>query len=643
MTIPTPPGYGTPIASDRIGQEHYPIVKLGTGDAGSAAIVGPSNPLPVEFGAGVTVGIEGAAADYQPGYGLQSEGGGAANVDPGGNLLVRAQSLTDEGTFRCNFANSSLSVALPSNTTLTNGLRTVTWALTATTDLHAGDYIKLDADAESAWAQVESVDSLTAGTLVSAYTGTGGTGPASRALLQQFTGAGGSIAVASGQLTLTSGTTNSARTGIRRYVDYAPLVYRARLSLSARNSNQNFYAGLREDSTTPRWFAWFNFDGTTNTTVKCETGRNPTGAPSASETQSQTITLPNGLTSASVAEVRIELMTETVRFYVNDVLVATNTTVIPQQHDEMVGVAEWLNGTGASTANAVLDYITIKNHNKLEMSVFSNAEQIVAIPQNLIRFPYNVAGIIAINTVLIAIDCANFKSLNIQCTSMGTTGVATPEWSSDPSFAVAVTDTMFTYPGASATTFSAAGAWVTNVKARYYRIRLSTATTAGTTTINVDGCVVRQQTFLATQPVSGTVTANIGTGSLAAGTNAIGDVGIQYRANATGAATITNVACPATPAAQSIKGSAGRLLGFCMTNNNAATRWLKIFNATAVTPGTTSATAELCLPTNQPVNFGLDGGMACGTGITIMITGGQGLTNNTAVTLGDVTGFTAHA
>jgi hypothetical protein len=31
------------------------------------------------------------------------------------------------------------------------------------------------------------------------------------------------------------------------------------------------------------------------------------------------------------------------------------------------------------------------------------------------------------------------------------------------------------------------------------------------------------------------------------------------------------------------------------------------------------------------------------TGITIMVTGGQGLTNNTAVTAGDVTGFTLHA
>jgi hypothetical protein len=35
----------------------------------------------------------------------------------------------------------------------------------------------------------------------------------------------------------------------------------------------------------------------------------------------------------------------------------------------------------------------------------------------------------------------------------------------------------------------------------------------------------------------------------------------------------------------------------------------------------------------------LEGGAAFSTGITIMVTGGQGLTNNTAVTAGDVTGM----
>lgn len=148
-----------------------------------------------------------------------------------------------------------------------------------------------------------------------------------------------------------------------------------------------------------------------------------------------------------------------------------------------------------------------------------------------------------------------------------------------------------------------------------------------------------------TQPVSGTVTANIGTGALAAGTNAIGDVGVQYRASATGAATLTNINCPATPAAQQLKSGAGRLVGLNLFNTSASTRWLKIFNlaSASVTPGTTSALTEIGIPAGGRLEFRQEGGAAFSTGITVMITGGAGLTNNTAVTLGDVTGFGLHA
>lgn len=140
-----------------------------------------------------------------------------------------------------------------------------------------------------------------------------------------------------------------------------------------------------------------------------------------------------------------------------------------------------------------------------------------------------------------------------------------------------------------------------------------------------------------TATVSGTVTVN----TLPAGTNAIGDVGIQYRATATGAATLANVLCPATPAAQQLKSGAGRLTSLVITNNNAAARWIKIFNlaGASVTPGTTSATAELGIAPNSTVTWTLEGGGAFSTGITIMVTGAQGLTNNTAVTAGDVTGM----
>lgn len=144
--------------------------------------------------------------------------------------------------------------------------------------------------------------------------------------------------------------------------------------------------------------------------------------------------------------------------------------------------------------------------------------------------------------------------------------------------------------------------------------------------------------------VQGTATVSFTQPALVAGTAAIGDVGVQYRANATGAAVLTNISCPATPAAQQVKGSAGRLVSVVATNSAASTRWIKLFNllGASVTPGTTSATAEIAIAPNTTVSWTLEGGGAFSTGITIMVTGGQGLTNNTAVTAGDVTGMTFH-
>jgi hypothetical protein len=143
----------------------------------------------------------------------------------------------------------------------------------------------------------------------------------------------------------------------------------------------------------------------------------------------------------------------------------------------------------------------------------------------------------------------------------------------------------------------------------------------------------------------GTFTVSFTQPALVAGTAAIGDVGVQYRATATGAATPTNVNCPATPAAQQIKGAAGKLVSMVVTNAATSRRWVKVFNllSASVTPGTTSALFEFAIGPDATVEWHVEGGAAFSTGITIMITGGQGLTNNTAVTAGDVTGFTLHA
>jgi hypothetical protein len=623
---------GDVIATDDIGGVKYQRVKVTHGADGSATDASATNALPVL--------LQAIPLDFAPHYsGASSTGQRQAAVDEAGAVVTRATVLTDEGTFRCNFANTGLAVTLGS-VTISGATVTGTGFLAA--DVHLNDYFKLDADAETAWRQIESVDSDTQLTLVSSYVG-GSSGNASRAIVQPFTGSGGSIAVGSGQLTLTSGTTNNAVTGVARQLDYAPIVARARVSVSQRIANQETHIGLEEDAATPRWFARFSLSGTTNTTVICETGRNPTGAPSASETEQTTVTLPNGATTATMRDYRVELLTESVRFYVDAVFVAEHVRVLPAQHDLMRHHLEVRNATSAASSTTVIaDYMTGKNHNKLEVGVTSDTERIVAAATPVQTFAYSQAGTITINTDLLIIDCSQIRSFSIHCTSMGTSGVVTPAFSNDGTTWVGAT--MLSEVGATSTTFNAAVLRVVNVMGRFFRLRLTTGASGGTTTITVAGFQTPLVPIITTQPVSGTVTSNIGTGSLAAGTNLIGDVGVQYRANATGAGTVTSINCPATPAVQTIKGSAGRLLGLYLVNTNATIRWLKVYNIVSPTLASSTAAMRVPLPQNQPVYIQFPGGMAFGTAITCAVCSTASLTDGTgAVSLDDVTGFSVHA
>lgn len=635
---------GDTFASDDIGGVQYPRSKVGFGADGVYGDVHAGNPLPTTAitdaqlrAASVGTAPEGLSTGYWPSYkGIPATADQRLNVDPGGALVTRGAVTTDEGTFRVNFANTSIAVSLGSVTL--SGL-TVTGSGFLAADVHMGDYFKFDADGDTAWMQIESVDSDTQITLAAAYPGAATSGAASRALVFVNMQNGAGYSVASGQLTMTTGTTSGASAIVGRVVDYAPIVFRAGVSISQRIANQELRIGFAEPVTAgaPRWFARFNANGTTNTTIVCESGRNPTTAPSAAETQSTTVTLPNGLTTAQMVDYRVEILTESVRFYINKIMVAEHYRVLPSQSDIMAASVRAVNTAAAgSSTSVVVDYLTSKNHNKLEVGIMSDAEQIVAQQPDLVPFNYTQAGVIAINTVLLSIDCLRFRFLTWQCTSMGTTGVVTPEWSADG--ATWVGATFVTPAGATATTFNAAGMWQVPVIARYFRLRLSTATTAGTTTITLLAYSVGAG-MLASQNVQGTVTANIGTGSLAAGTNAIGDVGLQGRANATGAMSTAKILAAATTNATSVKATAGRVFGWSLTNTTAAVKVVRLYNlAAAPTVGTSVPAYNIVLPANATVNASFPVGIAHATGIAYAITNAIADLDATAVAANDVIG-----
>lgn len=165
---------------------------------------------------------------------------------------------------------------------------------------------------------------------------------------------------------------------------------------------------------------------------------------------------------------------------------------------------------------------------------------------------YSVAGVIAINTVLLTLDLKAHQSVIIQCSSMGTTGVVTPEWSQDN--ATWVGARFWTSAGVDATTFNAAGMWAVPRMARYLRLRLSTATTAGTTTIDAAAIPTPFMPWYATQPVSGTVNANATAVASNVRMGYVGAAGIWYDDSSTAliaAATFTGTSRDLTGVAAS--------------------------------------------------------------------------------------------
>lgn len=619
--IANPGAGGATFATDDIAGVHYPLTKIAIGDLDSnEGPVSSNNPLPAK--------ISGESVSFFPRYGAPLVGGlKDIGVDTVGALSTRSSCLTDEGTFRVNFTNSSLALSLGS---VTISGKIVTGSGFSGVDVHLKDYFKLDADGESAWSQIESIDSDTQITLLAAYTG-GASGAASCALIKPETGSGGSIAVASGQCTMTSGTTSGSKTSISRVVDYAPLIYRGRHSVSQRIANQDIYIGLRDPSATPKYFARFKLTSTVNTSIICESGRNPSGAPSASEIETTTLNMPGGVTSAALNDYRVEMLTESVRFYINGTKVAEHFKVMPSAYDIFAsGVFIENTGVPASSTSVVSDFVTVKNHNKLEVGIFSDAEQVVASQPDSQLFTFSQAGVIAINTDLLIIDCRKFRSLSIQCTSMGTSGNVTPAWSNDGVNYIA--GSLVTPAGSGLATVNGVNLFTTKVCGGFLRLRLTTATSAGTTTIYVNG----YQFDISPPPVISQ--------TLGANTALIGDVGAQYRANATGAASISKVLSAATTNATVVKASAGRVIGWSIVNTTAAIKYLRLYNkTTAPTVGTDSPVSVIPIPANGIATVSHPGGIGFATGIGYSITGASPDLDATATAVGDVVGSIYYA
>lgn len=312
-----------------------------------------------------------ASADFWPYYNRMDIGGGPVQTDVAGALITRGAVTTDEGTGRSNFTGSSVTRSL-GTCTFTNGSAVVTGSGFVTTDVHYLDWVKLGADSETAYAQVAFVNSDTQITLFTTYTGTGGTGASVVSQIGTITGTGTTISVGSGQLTLAAGTNTSATVAVYRGLSDGPSFAQTSLSISQRVANQDIYVGAETQITgTVQSFSRFHFTSTTNTQVITETGYNPTGGPTSSEQETNTITLPGAANTASLNTYRIEQQYDKIVFYINNVIVATHTKRIPHVTYEAQNAFYFdiraVNSGSVTNTNIVVDYLYTKNYDRLDV------------------------------------------------------------------------------------------------------------------------------------------------------------------------------------------------------------------------------------------------------------------------------------
>jgi hypothetical protein len=128
------------------------------------------------------------------------------------------------------------------------------------------------------------------------------------------------------------------------------------------------------------------------------------------------------------------------------------------------------------------------------------------------------------------------------------------------------------------------------------------------------------------------------TANIAAGTNLVGDVGVQVRANAAGAASRSHTIAAASTNALNVKAAAGRVYGWHFANLTASWRYVKLHDSAATPTAGAGVYMTIPIPPNGQVSQSFPMGIAFATGIGRTIVTGAADADATAVAANDVVG-----
>ena len=169
----------------------------------------------------------------------------------------------------------------------------------------------------------------------------------------------------------------------------------------------------------------------------------------------------------------------------------------------------------------------------------------------------------------------------------------------------------------------------------WFRVR-ATAWTSGTANVQIQPGAYATEPIPAAQ-ISGTQPVSFTQPALVAGTALVGDVGLQARANATGAASIHHIVSAATTNVAQIKATAGRVFGYCLSNTTASWRYVKLHNVASATAGS-GVSVTIGIPPNGKAECSIPVGIAFGTAISRSIVTGAADADATATAANDVVG-----
>ena len=297
-------------------------------------------------------------------------------IDWMGSLQTRGPVLTDEGSFRDDFAGTS-------TTSTMSGMMAV--ASTSTLDQIVGvgthfkveanyqKYFKLTSDPDYAWTQISSVTDDTHMTLVEDYQGSSSTSPTSSMLANWVpltVSTGTSVSVSGSYLSITAGQQSGSAQYLYRAADYLPeaIVYLG-TTLPVRNSTQSTALGFVDfdsiTSTVPYQQCRAIFDGVDATKVKLRSGG---GDIDGANSEEKLITLPNGSDTTMPHNYKIELTRSKCALVVDQQDMGANRIHLPGSYQDLVAeVAQVNTGYTATTSTLVTDGAALWNDNFVQI------------------------------------------------------------------------------------------------------------------------------------------------------------------------------------------------------------------------------------------------------------------------------------